>query len=76
MLPDEAPEDIEFLEDEGLPPETPAFSGLFRPALFKTLLHKARQTTSLGSSDVLPGPSSTASGPHNALFASSKQDKD
>lgn len=34
------PEDLEFSEDEGLVPDAPVFSGLFRPALFRSLLHK------------------------------------
>lgn len=36
------PEDIKFSEDEGLLPDALTFTGLFRPSLFKSLLHKAR----------------------------------
>lgn len=70
------PEDIEFSEDEDLLPDTPAFTGLFRPSLFKSLLHKARLTTNLGASDALPSVSDAATGPHDALFKLSKPDKE
>ncbi|XP_060550761.1 lamina-associated polypeptide 2-like [Pantherophis guttatus] len=57
-------------------PDSPAFTGLFRPAFFKSLLHKAHLTTNLG----VPGEVRTSSpatvGPHNALFKSSKPEKD
>lgn len=36
-------------EDEGLPPNQPAFTGLFPQALFKSLLFKAINTAHLGS---------------------------
>lgn len=49
---EDCPEDIEFSEDDDLPPDNPAFTGLFRPSLFKSLLHKARLTTNLGASGV------------------------
>lgn len=45
---EDCPEDIEFFEDEGLPPEKPVFTGLFRPSVFKSLLHKAKVTTQFG----------------------------
>lgn len=69
-------EDIEFSEGDDLPPDNPAFTGLFRPSLFKSLLHKARLTTNLGAPgvDSLGAPSTP--GPHDALFHSSKPDKD
>ncbi|XP_034296175.1 lamina-associated polypeptide 2, isoforms alpha/zeta-like [Pantherophis guttatus] len=70
---EELPEELEFSEDEGLAPDTPAFSGLFRPSLFKSLLHKARQITNMGAP---PAEPSAASAPHEALFSSSKPGRD
>lgn len=46
---EECPEDIELSEDDELPPDNPAFTGLFRPSMFKSLLHKARLTTNLSA---------------------------
>lgn len=45
---DDSPEDLEFLEGEGLRPGRPEFIGLFRPSLFKSLLHKAKVMTNTG----------------------------
>lgn len=73
---EDCPEDIEFSEDEGLLPDAPAFTGLFRPSLLKSLLHKARLTTNLGKNDTPLSKSQIASGPHDLLFRLSKPDKD
>lgn len=70
------PEDLEFLEDEGLPPDTPAFTGLFRPTLFKSLLHKARLTTNLRAAPEPAASSQPKAGPHDALFKTVNQEKD
>lgn len=61
-------DDIEFSEDEGLMPDSPAYTGLFRPALFKSLLHKARLTTNHGAGNEQPSTSQAEVGPHDALF--------
>lgn len=37
-----------FSDNEGLGPDQPAFSGLFRLQVFKSLLFKAQNTTRLG----------------------------
>lgn len=37
----------ELSEDEGLVPDKPAFAGLFKPLLFKSILHKAKVITHL-----------------------------
>lgn len=42
--------DQEMSEDEDLAPDQPAFVGLFKPQLFRSLLHKAKVTTGLGVS--------------------------
>ncbi|XP_034289304.1 uncharacterized protein LOC117675085 [Pantherophis guttatus] len=42
--------DQEMSEDEDLAPDQPAFVGLFKPQLFRSLLHKAKITTGLGIS--------------------------
>lgn len=73
---DEGPEDLEFSEDEGLPPEKPAFTGLFRPSVFKSLLHKAKITTQFG---LITNPSEGAKAtpaPHDALFRLSKPENE
>lgn len=51
---DDYPEDFEFSEDEGLMPDRPAFTGLFCPSVFKSLLHKAKVVTNIGVVDDLP----------------------
>lgn len=58
----------DLLEDEGLPPEQPAFTGLFPQAPFKSLLFKAVNTAQLGSGPPEPAPQS-APGSLNPLFA-------
>lgn len=72
----ECPEDIELSEDEGMAPDTPSFMGLFRPSMFKSLLHKARFTANLGAPGVDSSPAPPAVGPHDALFQSAKTNKD
>lgn len=67
ILPDQ-----DLSEDEGLEPDQPAFIGLFRPQLFRSLLHKAQAVTGLGLHS-LPAsdssvPSSTVAGPSQSLF--------
>lgn len=70
------PEDMEFSEDEGLLPDKLAFNGLFRPSLFKSLLHKAKVTTNIGVSGPSPAQAQGAAGLHDVLFKSSTLDKD
>lgn len=72
----EAPENIKFSDDKGMISYAPAFSGLFQPSLFKSLLHKARQMTNIGVPEVLPTEPSSSLGPHDALFSSFKPGKD
>lgn len=57
----------ELSEDEGLPPDQPAFTGLFPQALFKSLLFKAINTVQLSTSSQ-PDPPPVA-GSLNPLFA-------
>lgn len=38
LLEEEVQKDLDLSEDEGLTPDHPAFAGLFRPTLFKSLL--------------------------------------
>lgn len=45
--------DLDLSDDEDLVPDQPSFMGLFRPQLFRSLLHKAKATTRLG----VPHPS-------------------
>lgn len=39
----------DLLEEEGLVPDKPAFTGLFKPTLFKSILHKAKAFTRMGT---------------------------
>lgn len=41
--------EVDLLEDEGMTPDQPAFSGLFQPSLFKSLLFKAKTSANFGS---------------------------
>lgn len=43
--------EMEFSDDEGLLPDRSPLTQLFRPSLFKSLLHKAKVTTNLASSE-------------------------
>lgn len=70
------PEDIEFSEDEGLLPDKPVFTGLFRPAVFKSLLHKAKVTTQFGMATVTSSGVQQPAAPHDTLFQVSKPDRD
>lgn len=40
--------DQDLFEDEGLVPDKPAFTGLLKPTLFKSILYKAKATTHMG----------------------------
>lgn len=42
--------DSDLSEDEDLAPDQPAFVGLFKPAVFRSLLFKAKKVTRLGLS--------------------------
>lgn len=69
-------DDMDLSEDEGMEPNEPTFQGLFKPVLFKSLLHKARVATNLG---VLQAPVTqvpSTSGPHENLFKVQKPDQD
>lgn len=48
--------DPDLSDDEDLSPDLPSFVGLFKPQMFRSLLHKAKLTTGLGSPP--PAPSS------------------
>lgn len=64
---DEDHRDSEFSEDEGLPPDRPPLTRLFRPALFQSLLHKAKVSTNLADPSVQQAPSSSSL-PPEGLF--------
>lgn len=70
------PEEVEFSEDEGLPPDKPVFTGLFCPSVFKSLLHKAKVSTKFGIAEVSPDSAAQSSAPHDAVFQVSKLDHD
>lgn len=58
----------ELSEDEGLPPDQPAFTGLFPQALFKSLMFKAINTAQLGTAPPQE-PIPTGKGTLDPLFA-------
>lgn len=57
----------ELSEDEN-PPDKPAFTELFKPSLFKAILHKARASTELGSSNQGEAAASGSQDPKEGLF--------
>ncbi|XP_039201698.1 uncharacterized protein LOC120308997 [Crotalus tigris] len=64
---DDEQRELGLSEDEDLPPDPPAFTGLFNPALFKSLLHKARSTAQLGPEGVPEAEPSTSQGPTSMI---------
>lgn len=62
------PLDQDLSEDEDLSPDQPAFVGLFKPHLFRSLLHKAKITTGLGSPRPLPTNAGEGSSSSVPLF--------
>ncbi|XP_039201699.1 lamina-associated polypeptide 2-like [Crotalus tigris] len=60
---DEEQRELGLSEDEDLPPDPPAFTGLFNPDLFKSLLQKATSTAQLGPEGVPEAEPSTSQGP-------------
>lgn len=55
----------ELSEDEGLTSDKPAFTGLFSPFPFKSLLHKARAVTKPGGARIAMKPSKEPQDPVN-----------
>ncbi|XP_060549504.1 uncharacterized protein LOC132712369 [Pantherophis guttatus] len=68
-LAEEVSHELDLSEDEGLPPDQPAFTGLFPQALFKSLLHKAVLTAQLGSPASAQPVPTTSQRALNSLFA-------
>lgn len=61
--------EFDLSEDEGLPPDQPAFTGLFPQALFKSLLFKAVNTAGLRPPFPAQMPTPAAHGALDPLFA-------
>lgn len=59
-LSGEEARDGDLSDDEDLAPDQPSFVGLFKPQLFRSLLHKAKLTTQLGSSQPSSSQGDTA----------------
>lgn len=55
-------------DDEDLAPDQPSFIGLFKPQVFRSLLHKAKIITGLGLKEPQPETSADPSIPSAALF--------
>lgn len=60
--------DQDLSDDEGLGPDQPAFVGLFHPQMFRSLLFKAQNITSLGASAPKAQDPSLVSDPASSLF--------
>lgn len=71
LLDDEEHRELMLSEDEGMAPEPPAFTGLFRPALFKTLntRHKANTTAHIGADPAMSDSALGLSDPNDLLFS-------
>lgn len=75
LLDDEDRRDMEFSDDEGMLPDRLAFTGLFHPSLFKSLLHKAKVTTHLAALEGQPDQQE-ASHLHDELFTIPKVEQE
>lgn len=60
--------DPDLSDDEGLFPEQPAFTGLFPPTIFKSLLFKAVNAAQLGPSSVRDASFASSHDRNNPLF--------
>lgn len=61
--------DLEFSEDEGMLPDRLAFTALFCPSVFKSLLHKAKVTTNMWVAESPADQPQGSHHPHDELFA-------
>ncbi|XP_060541070.1 uncharacterized protein LOC117659200 [Pantherophis guttatus] len=68
LLDDEEPQGSMVSEDKGGTTDTLAFTGLFNPALFKTLLHRAKATARIEDSSA-SDPASGLSDPNSLVFS-------
>lgn len=66
--------DLDLSEDEGMEPDMPAFPGLFKPSLLKSLLHKAKVATNMGLGSAPASQAQDASGPSEHFFRVPKQE--
>lgn len=60
--------DQDLSDDEDLSPDLPSFMGLFKPQIFRSLLHKAKTTTSLGLAQKSSKPNPGVVAPSVPLF--------
>lgn len=72
---DDENRDMDFSDDKVMLPDKPTFTGLFRPSLFKYLLHKAIVTTQLATSQTQADQQGDPN-PHEALFAIPKAERE
>lgn len=73
---DEDQGDQEFSDDEGLIPDRPAFTGLFHPTLFKSLLYKAKTTAPMGVAEAPAEPPLGLQDPSERLFSEPAAEQD
>ncbi|XP_060541940.1 uncharacterized protein LOC132710243 [Pantherophis guttatus] len=66
---EEESRELSLSDDEGLTLDQPAFIGLFRPQLFRSLLYKALAVTRLGSSSTAGTTLPEGADPASSLFA-------
>ncbi|XP_039180626.1 DBIRD complex subunit ZNF326 isoform X2 [Crotalus tigris] len=69
FIGDDEQTEQEMSEDENLSPDLSPFMSVFNPALFKSLLHKARSTAQIGSEGAPQAEPSTNQGPTSQVFS-------
>ncbi|XP_070807546.1 uncharacterized protein [Pituophis catenifer annectens] len=75
LLDDEEPQGSMQSEDKGGTTDTLGFTGLFNPALFKTLLHRAKATARIEDSSA-SDPASGLSDPNSLVFSEPTTDNE
>lgn len=66
---EEGQKELELSEDEGMAPDHPTFMGLFRPALFKSLLFKAKNIVRMGADPTTSDSTLGLADPSELLFS-------
>ncbi|XP_070605563.1 lamina-associated polypeptide 2-like isoform X2 [Erythrolamprus reginae] len=72
----EEEKELRVSEEKAGAPERPAFTGLFNPDLFKTLLSKAKATTGIGADPAVSDPSLDLSDPKSLVSSEPASEKE
>ncbi|XP_070807548.1 uncharacterized protein [Pituophis catenifer annectens] len=73
---DEEPQGSMLSGDKGGTMDSLGYTGLFRPALFKTLLHRAKATAQIGGDPSASDPASGLSDPNSLVFSERTTDNE